>query len=309
MHLIESDFWRLWSEPESGVQWAAGQVFSNGRWLDVLPDCRANNTSDKPAPGQSADAPLAAANFHMIPYSNRIRNGNFTFNDQTIQLNAGSAHAIHGALRKLPWKVLHTDNSSLVCEFDSSTHSAINWPWPMQARIEQSVTGHTLSSQISITNNGDTAMPVGAGWHPYFVRQPGNDMPVLTLPVDAVFPDSNGDCLPDGPAIELPDALDFRLPRKLDADQRIDCCMSGLSGGCRIHWPDVGIELLMKASDNCRFLVLFNPDMPHFAVEPVSNANDAFNLHSQGVDAGLSVLDPQLTFTVSMQIQAVIHES
>lgn len=314
MNLIESSHWRLFCDPDTGVQWLAAQVKRKGEWHDVVPDCRPSSdsgnqtTSTESAPGQSASAPLPAANFHMIPYSNRIRDGRFTFNGEQIQLENGETHAIHGALRKLRWRTISVDTQSLACEFDSRTDSPINWPWPILARIEQKVSGNVLSSKITIRNLGDSDMPVGTGWHPYFVRNIGQSGPVLTLPVESIFPDEAGDCLPDGAPVALPAELDFRAPRPLDADQRIDCCLAGLSGACHIHWQDAGIELVMAASEACRFLVLFNPDMPHFAVEPVTNANDAFNLETSGIHAGSSTLKAGEEFTVSMNLEVRLHD-
>lgn len=289
-----------------GVQWLGAQVKRQDLWHDVVPDCRPG--ASKPAAGQSPEAPLPAASFHMIPYSNRIRDGRFTFNGEQIQLENAAAHAIHGALRKLPWQIRHADQNSLLCGFDSRAHGAINWPWPIEAFIEQRVSSDTLSSKISITNHGNSPMPVGTGWHPYFVRQIGQAMPTLTLPVDSVFPDAAGDCLPDGPAERLPIHLDFRHSRELDPDQRIDCCLSGLSGTCHIHWKEAGIELLMNASEHCKYLVLFNPDKPHFALEPVTNANDAFNLAARGIDSGTAVIDAGQSYSVSMDLQVRFHQ-
>jgi len=298
-----------------GVQWLAAQVLHNGEWIDVVPDCRSiadNNSqaSNNPAlaAGQSQASPLPAANFHMIPYSNRIRDGRFSFNGTDVQLAEAEKHAIHGALRKCQWQVASSTPSELICEFDTrNSANAINWPWPIHAVIKQVVDADTLHSRISITNLGDSDMPVGTGWHPYFVRDIKGGGPTLTLPVESLYPDSNGDCLPDGAAVALPAALDFRQARALDPNQRIDCCLAGLSGSCHIHWQDAGIELIMSASDDCDHLVLFNPDMPHFAVEPVSNANDAFNLASQGINAGVAVLPAGETFSVDMTLQLKTH--
>ncbi len=307
---IESSHWRLWSEPETGVQWVAAQVKRGEQWVDVVPDCRptVNGTAAARA-GQSETAPLAAANFHMIPYSNRIREGRFEFQGEHIQLENASSHAIHGALRKLPWTVTVNEPQRTVCEFDTHTMNTINWPWPLHASIEQRVDGDLLSSEISITNRGESSMPAGTGWHPYFVRSIDGSMPSLTLPASAVFPDANGDCLPDGPAIELPPSLDFRQTKELSPDQRIDACLANLDGNCHIHWRKAGIELVMTPDKACRFLILYNPDQPYFAVEPVTNANDAFNLDKLGIDSGTKVLEPGQTLTVSMHIRVAFHDT
>jgi len=300
MKLIQSEHWRLWIDPQIGAQWLAAEVCRAGQWHAVVPDCREG--SSRPRAGQDESAPLAAANFHMIPYSNRIRDARFVHDGNVVQLENADNHAIHGALRKLPWKTMHCDTGSLLCQIDTRDHASVNWPWPMRASIEQSISANTLSSHISITNDGDTSMPVGTGWHPYFVRQIAGSQPTLTLPVTGVFPDANGDCLPDGAAVALTDELNFRQTTALDPDQRIDCCLSGLYGECRIAWQEAGITLKLRASDNCRYLILFNPDKPHFALEPVTNANDAFNLHAQGIASGTQELAAGDTLKASMHI-------
>lgn len=304
---IESDHWRLWCNPDTGVEWLAAEVQHRQQWHAVVPDCRETVPTESlldglPA-GQTSDKPLPAASFHMLPYSNRIRDGRFTFNQETVQLQHGDTHAIHGALRKLPWRILSNDSSSVHCTISSSDHPDLNWPWAIDAEIIHRIDGATLSSTLRLTNRDIRDMPAGFGWHPYFVRNVAGAAPVLTLPVDGVFPDEAGDCLPDGAAIDLPDTLDFREQRALDPNQRIDCCLSGLKGTCVIDWQDAGIRLNMSADDICRYLILYNPDMPHFAVEPVTNANDAFNLTSQGIEAGTQVLAPGKTLEATMALQ------
>lgn len=284
----------------------AAQVCRHGQWHAVIPDCRPSQAHSLRS-GQSESAPLAAASFHMLPYSNRIRDAHFEFNGHKILLDGAESHAIHGAVRKLPWSVVQQTGNSLVCETQSSDHSSFNWPWPIAARIEQHIEGDLLHSTILLTNQGDTDMPAGFGWHPYFARYVNGSEATLTLPVEGVFPDEAGDCLPDGPAIPLPDSLDFRKPRALDSNQRIDCCLADLNGQCDIHWRKGGIKLSMNASENCRYLILFNPDMPHFAVEPVTNANDAFNLMSQGIESGTQILAPGKTLEATMTLKATIE--
>ena len=304
MKLLQSDRWRLWLDPTCGVQWMAAEVRQEGRWVSVVADCRApgecldptvpgaQRVVSKPRPGQDETAPLAAANFHMIPYSNRIRDGRFRFNDQDIQLAEAEAHAIHGALRKLSWRVKSDTDSGFVCAYSAPADGPVNWPWPMTAEIHYAVKENTISSTMRVRNDGDSPMPVGFGWHPYFVRTIDGESPEIRLPVTGVYSDNHGDCLPIGPSHALPPTLDFRHSRVLDQTQRIDHCFSGLDGPVTITWPRRNINLQMQASNNCGHLVLFNPDKPHFAIEPVTNANDGFNLSTQGVNSGVITLAP-----------------
>ncbi len=302
---LQSADWRLWLEPGCGVQWLAAEVRdANGQWQAVVPECRAAGATaaSEPRAGQDESAPLAAACFHMIPYSNRLRDGHFTFDGKAHQLDGAGKHAIHGALRKLPWQVVRTDDSSLSAVHDSREHGPVNWPWPMRATVDYKLEGKALRSRITITNRGESNMPAGTGWHPYFVRRIADAGPELTLPVSGVFPDADGDCLPDGDSVALPAALDFRARKPLAEDVRIDRCLTGLDGSIGIRWPDAGIALSLTASANCRFLVLYNPDRPHFAVEPVTNANDGFNLDARGIDGGTTRLAPGESLVAEMVI-------
>lgn len=299
---LENDYWQIRLQPEIGVQTTACRVHHNSRWLDVMPDCEAEESL------------LEAANFHMLPYSNRIRDARFTFLGNQYTLTNAAKHAIHGALRDKPWQVLEKTADRLECHFSSEQHinnelqkyselkNDINWPWPMQANIEYWLDEHLLCSKITLTNSGESVMPAGMGWHPYFCRTIEGATPELTLPVSAVYPTTDGDCLPTGPAETLPAFLDFRRTRKLDPSIRIDHCLAGFSGKATIAWPKAGISLQMLASEHCQHAVLFNPDKPFFALEPVTNANDAFNLADQGIAAGAQTLAPGESLSASMSL-------
>jgi len=289
---LDSADWRLWLDPTCGARWLAADVRrGEDDWHAVMPDCR------------GADSALDAASFHMLPYSNRIRDGRFTFDGTEVRLARADRHAIHGALRKLPWTVVREEVDALACRLDSRDHEGVNWPWPIVATIDVRLDGPALVSAMTLTNVSDRDMPAGCGWHPYFVRTVAGAAPELTLPVTGVYPDANGDCLPDGAPVALSPELDFARARALDPDVRIDRCLAGFGGTARIAWPGAGLALVMQASEACDHVVLYNPDDPHFAVEPVTNANDAFNLAEAGVDGvGRAVLAPGETLAAEMRL-------
>jgi len=64
----------------------------------------------------------------MLPYSNRIRDGQFSHAGVTVQLENANQHAIHGALRKRPWRVTDQTKNSASAEYDSRQDGKINWP-------------------------------------------------------------------------------------------------------------------------------------------------------------------------------------
>ena len=62
--------------------------------------------------------------------------------------------------------------------------------------------------------------------------------------------------------------------------------------GC-IRWPESGIRLSFDCSPECSHHIMYNPQKPYFAVEPVTNANNGVNLHAKGdASSGIAVLEP-----------------
>lgn len=287
---LQSERWRIKLQPELGLQTQVCQVSVDGQWHHLMPDCSA------------PEASLNSANFHMLPYSNRIRDGQFAFAGTKVTLDDAKNHAIHGALRKRAWEVTQQSVNTVSAEYDTQRHGQVNWPWPLHAQINYQLNDTALISEMALTNTGKTAMPAGMGWHPYFCRNIAGATPQLLIPVKGVYPDTNGDCLPTGAPVALPEFLDFNSAKALDSEQRIDHCLSGFQSPATIAWPEAKIKLQIQASNNCQHLVLYNPDASFFAVEPVTNANDGFNLQSNSVDAGVTTLQPGETLKAHMHL-------
>lgn len=288
---LQSENWQIALQAGMGLQTSFCKVQHHGQWLDIMPDCR------------QSDAKLSASNFHMLPYSNRIRDGQFSHAGKSYTLENAVTHAIHGALRTLVWRVTQQSEQSVTAEYDSRTDAQINWPWPIMAQITYTLGANTLASSLTLTNHGKNSMPAGMGWHPYFSRLIDGASPELLIPVDGVYPDTNGDCLPTGKSVPVPQALSFVEAKALDPTQRIDHCFSGFNAPAVLAWPDIGLRLAMQASTNCNHLVLYNPDESFFAVEPVTNANDGFNLVRKGVGAGVVTLEPGETMSAEMRLE------
>jgi len=267
---IESERWHLKLQPGTGMQTQVCRVYHAENWHDIMPDCC-----------QFSHAGVA------------------------VNLEHADQHAIHGALRKRPWRITEQTKNSASGEYDSRQDGKINWPWPIQATVNYTLTGQALLSQMTLTNHGTSPMPAGMGWHPYFCRVVAGANPRLTIAVDGVYPDTNGDCLPTGAAVNLPAQLDFSESRDLKPDQRIDHCLAGFKSPATISWPGAGLTVQLHASNNCSHLVLFNPDAPFFAVEPVTNANDGINLAAKGIDAGIITLPAGQTLSAEMKLQLV----
>jgi aldose 1-epimerase len=262
-------------------------------WLDLMPD-----------PGSRGSSWL------MLPYSNRIRDGRFVFEGREHQLASAKNHAIHGDVRTRPWKVVEQTPSTLVLAFDSAEVPDFNWPWPVHATVGITLRGDQVEQTVRLENRGETTMPAGFGWHPYYRRWLTRDGEPVLLRFTAprIHPDTDADGLPDGPPEPVPAALDFSTPRELGSE-RIDACFAGFDGQATIQWPESGVALTYACSPNVTHLICFGPDdRPVLAIEPATNANDGVNRLAAGeADSGVISLAAgdalEGSFTISVEVR------
>lgn len=269
---VASDRWRAVYQPQRGGSLLALAVRHGDDWIDVVPDARRPENGMRPA------------SWLMLPYSNRIRDGRFSFAGHDHQLASPKNHAIHGDVRNRPWRVVEQGADRLVLSLDSADFADFNWPWPIRAEVRIRAEGDSLLQSLVLENRGETAMPAGFGWHPYYRRWLTRDgEPVLlSFKATAVHPDGDHDGLPDGPPEPVPAELDFAVPRALGG-RGIDSCFAGFDGRATIEWPESGVRLRYECSPNVTHLVCYAPvDRPVVAVEPAANANDGVNRLAAG---------------------------
>lgn len=284
-------------DPDNGMALMALDLGLRGKWVPLTPDAR-EEAND-----------LDAASFLMVPYSNRIADGTFTFNGQSHELMDKANHAIHGDVRHRPWVPVGREANFIKGAFLSERHEEVNWPWPFEVRCLYQLNGPALVSELTLINRGETPMPAGFGWHPYYNRKltAENEPVELKLNCTAVYPDANDNRIPSGPAEAPGPDRDFSAGRALPPEQFLDICCCGYDGNGTIRWPDSGVTLRYACSEACSHLVLYNPtDQPYFAVEPVTNANNGVNLLAGGDEtSGVAVLAPgeQLTASFEMRVE------
>jgi aldose 1-epimerase len=280
---LENTGLRVYIDPDQGTSIKGLYAHKDGTWLPLMPDVREAKTR------------LDAASFLMIPYSNRIKNGAFVFQDRAYQLENGERHAIHGDVRTRAWKVEHRTVTALHCSFNSVEHEKVNWPWPFEARAEYSLKDGAFTQRLELWNRGESAMPAGFGWHPYFMRTLTREGEPVHVQFTAagVYPDAHDNRIPSGPPQPLTAKQDYSAGKLLDSDDFWDACFQGYDGKGTIAWPESGVRISFGCSPECTHLVVYNPPFPIFAIEPVTNANNGVNQLAAGwPDSGVAVLEP-----------------
>ena len=272
---------RLRLDPEIGGSIVDFSAKLEDRWIPIM------RRSEEPLSKSSN-----ASSFVLIPYSNRLRDGRFSFGGKTYQLRNAEKHAIHGDVRDRPLRVLEGSEDRVVLEFRSDEVSDLNFPFPFSAKMIYSLEGFELSCRIELVNVGTESMPAGCGFHPYFNRRlPGSTGEVeLQIKVSGVYPGETP--LPEGPAIPIAPQQDFSTQRPLDVV--LDHCFVGWDRQAVIEWPGSGVKARIQAEQGMEHVILFSPEgQKFFALEPVTNANNGFNLLAQGDrNCGVVVLKP-----------------
>ncbi len=296
---IESDRWQVEIAPRFGATIIAGRVRHKGEWVDVL----------RPTPPENIMVAPDTASYPLVPFSNRIRGGvlHWRGGSHNLRMWPGQDNAMHGTGFEFPWEVVSADPDQVVLQFDSREYNGVNYPWDFVAQITYSVEEDALRCVTAVTNVDAAAFPVGMGHHPYF-RRSLSDAGDAQLQLHCALEYPVEGMLVVGDAVPVGSRLDFQELRGLGTEF-IDDCLTGRDGEtlARIAYPD-GITLRMDADDVYSHSVVYVPlGPPFFAVEPVTHANDSFNLTDAGKgELGTREIGPgeALTAEFSLHLEA-----
>ncbi|MFV0632868.1 aldose 1-epimerase [Demequina sp.] len=294
--IIENDHWRVGLLPSLGGSVGFGQARVAGAWEDVL----------RPTP-EDPDGPGATASYPLVPWSNRIRGGLLRFAGREYQLrvNFPDGTAIHGTGWDFPWTVVEHTDTRAVLELVSRDFYGVNWPWTFTARFTYELDGTAFRWTYALTNTDHETFPAGYGHHPYFVRSVAGSADAL-LQVEADKAYALVDAMAASEAAEIRPAADFRSARPL-GEAFVDDCLTGRRGErlATIDWPGA-LAVDVTADANLSHTVLYIPEgQPYFALEPVSHANDGFNLAEDHVSgAGMFLVQPGETRSASFTLTA-----
>jgi aldose 1-epimerase len=301
LYVLENELWQVGILPDTGASLAFGRIRHHTRWIDFL----------RPTPESKYDNASACASYVLVPWSNRIRAGRFSFSGRQYELrpNADDGTAIHGVGKNYPWQVDHASKSELFASYDSRGVSGVNFPFQFSSRMELRLDGASFSIRLSLRNEDTTSMPAGFGHHPYFQRtfSGPSDVVAVEIPCSQYFELDRA--IPSRPAVPVEPRVDFRHLRPLGS-HFIDDCLTGRAkdNPIRFVYADSGREISLHFDEIFQNVVVYVPrEKDYFAVEPVTNANDGFNLHDRGIPgSGVFVLEPgqqrEGTFTLEVQV-------
>jgi aldose 1-epimerase len=218
--------------------------------------------------------------FPLVPFSNRIRGGQFVFNGREVNLpppEYASPHALHGTGWRADW---HGEATGPNAARMTLAHEPGAWPWHYRAEQVVRVEGGQLVVTLTLTNLDIVSMPAGIGLHPYFVRPEGF---WLKTGVSGRWASEPGE---PGLPVRREDApLDLSAPG-------LDHCFHGWDGAAEFGGRE-GLQLTLTGSGAFRNLVIYTPPgKPYFCAEPVSHVNNALNMTGLAPSESMAVLAP-----------------
>ncbi len=207
------------------------------------------------------------------------------------------------------------DGQSVEATFHPGTFSG-NWPSTGSVHITAEMSGHTLDLGVSVQNTGDTPMPVGIGWLPFF-NLPSHDRAnaTLTIPSSTRLELDRSTGMPTGHMVStagtplnFSDVRGTRLGSTAINDTFVHPTATVLAGGPAVELRDTAYGYGVRISPltaNIRGLRVIAPlDKPWVAIGPETNFDDALGPQWQTREgSGITTLQPGDTMQWKVRVE------
>lgn len=220
----------------------------------------------------------------LSPFPNRLQKGLYSFKGNQYQLpcNDNGHNALHGFLWDYPFSLKDVRLEDESAEITLSMYyegKKAGYPFPFSMDITYTLSPQKLSVLTQIENKGDKAMPIGDGWHPYFLLPGGTDQWQLKLPTQKRLK-TDQYLIPTG---DYEEYLKFKSLNTIQGEA-LDHCFGPLTERISetiLYHPKEELKIIVwqkSGTDRYEWLnVYIPPDKNSIAIEPMSCAPDAFN--------------------------------
>jgi galactose mutarotase-like enzyme len=269
----------------------------------------------------------------LLPFANRIR-GKLSADGKTITANiaghtltlpanwsgnqpGAEKHAIHGLMRRSKFDDVKLQNGS-TCAATASLQAGNfggHWLSGTDVKVKVSVSHDAFELSVTATNAGHEMLPMGIGWHPYFVIPSGDRKQVrLHIPSQTRAVMNNyDDSFTTGERVPVKGTgYDFSAPGgRVLGSQYLDDNYSNLqyNGGgqtvSEIIDPAANFGLrLTTLSPQIKSIQVYAPPQKNFvAIEPQFNLPDPYNQNWGNTDTGMVLLKPGQSVTWRVRLE------
>jgi galactose mutarotase-like enzyme len=264
---------------QAGPDRAEIDPLAGGRLVSLIAGGR-ERLIDRPQAGSALPA-ISWGSFLMAPWVGRVRDGRLGWQGRTIELTRNEgAQALHGVGFDVPWQLDRASQTSL------EMHLAIDpRRWPFAGTVHQRLVLEPGALRLEASISASVASPAALGWHPWFRREPGEDLAVTVNADERLELDDQR--IPSGRRVPVAGPFDLRGGPIL-GDRRLDDVYVDVRGPAIVRWPDLELEIEFGAP--LVSVVVFSPP-GSVCVEPSTAWPDALRLSAAGATAtGQAVL-------------------
>ena len=240
----------------------------------------------------------------LVPFANRIR-----------------GRANHGF-------IMASGMTSVRTEADNSHAAAFavlqagdfseRWPSKTELSVSATLTDESFGLRVTANNTGDEEMPVGIGWHPYFVIPSGNRAQArIVIPArQRLLVDNYDNALPTGKmekvagtAYDVTVSSGLRLGNSYLDDVFVDLRKDD-QGRLEMQVIDQAARYglrLMGLSKEINAVQIYSPaDKALVAIEPQFNFPDPFNPIWKEQNTGMVMLKPGQSVTYGVELMLFV---
>ena len=242
----------------------------------------------------------------LFPFANRIKDGKYSFENKEYQLftnQSGEGHAIHGLLFNKHFCVTNLieneDKAEIEMEY-SYVNETKGFPFSFCLYLTLTLNNKGFNINTNVINAGESNMPLGDGWHPYFKFDEPIENIALKIPKSRrILVDNRmiptGEIMEDNRFVSLRLIGDSMFDTGYVIDENSDFAIAQIYS----KFKDVSINFKQQLGENkYNFLQVFIPPSRNsIALEPMTSCTDAFNNKQ-----GLIVLKPKEVFSASYSV-------
>lgn len=230
----------------------------------------------------------------LFPFTNRIENGKYRFNNKNFQLQQNEPdkqNALHGLVFGKTFSQDNqgssSDNAWVELSFQE-TQPISGFPFKYRLKLRYILSENSLELKVEVKNNDQWDFPFSLGWHPYFRT---SDLQSSHLKISS------------SKKLEVNDKMIPKCESKIDLngllkieEQTFDDCFVLNTNKVEFKTPEYHLEL--EFSPENKYLQLYTPnDRKSIAIEPQTAPANCFN-----TGVGIRVLKPNETYNLSWKI-------
>ena len=241
----------------------------------------------------------------MSPFSCRIENGQYPFEDKTYTIEKfyHEKHALHGILYDAVFTIQSTETNAegamvnLAYQYKGTDKG---FPFAYSLIIKWQLHKNNLVTvETTITNLSDSTIPMMDGWHPYFKLGPSINDASITLKSNGKI-EYDETLLPTG---KILNENEFEISKKIEGLHLDNCYLVDARANTCILENEL-YQIIVTPLMNYPYLQLYTPsDRNSIAIENLSGIPNCFNNK-----IGLQLMKPHQNLVLKTSYQFITKQ-